>query len=222
MAGNGINNDFVVVPLIWAQQQDGALASDGISMKNYDQADVFLMIGTTVAQAGAVTMQQGVSVSSIGTALSFERYYRTGFVLKYDGASTATPAAAGETISGAGGGAGTIVQDTGSELICYGYNGTTFVDNETVTCSGGKTVVANGIQINEDIMVPATAISNTFDAAAVGNKMYCIPIHSSMLTDGYDCIELNVADMNTTDVAAWVVLSKPRYAGDTPQTAIYD
>lgn len=222
MAGNGINNDFVVVPLIWAQQQDGALASDIISMKNYDQADIYLMIGATVGQAGAVTLHQGTSVSSAGTALGFERYYRTGFILKYDGASSETPAAAGETISGAGGGAGTVVQDTGSQLVCYGYNGTTFVDNETVTCSGGKTVVANGIQVDTDRMVPATASSNTFDAAAVGSKMYCIPVHGSMLTDGYDCVELNVADMNTTDVAAWVILSKPRWIGDIPETAIYD
>jgi hypothetical protein len=142
--------------------------------------------------------------------------------LKYDGPSTSVIAAAGETISGAGGGAGTIYKDTGTELICYGYNGTTFVDNETVTLSGGKTVVANGIQINEDIMVPRTAASNTFNVAAVVDKMYCIPVDSAMLGEDYDCLELNVADLNTTDIAAWAVLTSPRYIGEVPETAIYD
>jgi len=217
-----INRDYVVVPLIWAQQHDGALVSDIVSMKNYDQADIYLMIGATVGQAGAVTLYQGQSVSSATTTLGFELYYRTGFMLNYNSPSTDTPAAPGETISGNGGGAGTIVADLGSKLICYGYNNTTFVDGETITFSGGKTAKADGIQYNEDIMVPATATNNTFNAAAVGSKMYCIPIRGSMLIDGYDCIKLSVADMNTTDIAAFVVLSKPRYIGEPPQTAIYD
>ncbi len=214
--------DFTVIPLIWADSYDGAVASDIFSMKNYGHADIYLMIGAVVGQAAAVTLHKGTSVSSAATALAFTRYYKTGFVLEYDGPSTDTPAAAGETISGAGGGAGTIYLDTGSKLICYGYNETTFVDNETVTCSGGKTVVANGIQKNEDILVPQTASSNTFNIEAVGNRLYCIPIDAADLGDGYDCLELNVADANTTEWAAWAVLSKPRYMQEIPETAIYD
>lgn len=217
---NGNNGDYNVVPLIWAVSNDGALASDIISLKNFIKADIYLMIGA-VTKAAAVTMHQGASVSSCATALSFERYYRTGFVLDYDGASSSTPAAAGETVTGAGGGIGYVAQDTGSRVICYSFNGTTFVDNEVLTFSGGKTAVANGIQKNEDIQVPMTAASNTFDIDAVANRIYCIPINASMLTDGYDCIELNIADADTTLYAAWAVMW-PRYAGDTPQTAIYD
>ena len=220
----GINNKFVVVPLLFAQQHDGALVGDVISLKNYNHADIFVMIGNTLGQAGAITLHKGATVGgSPSVALAFTRYFSTGFVLKYDGPSSSAPAAVGETISGAGGGAGTIVKDLGDRLICHSYNGTTFVDNETVTCSGGKTVVANGIQINEDIMVPRTAASNTFNVAAVVNKMYCIPIDSDVLGDDYPCVELNVADLNTTDIAAWAVLTGPRYiSGDEPETAIYD
>lgn len=213
--------DYHVTPLYWAQSHDGAIASDIISLKNYQQADIFLMIGA-VTQAAAVTLEKGASVSTAATALAFSRYYKTGFVLDYDGPSVDTPAAAAETISGAGGGAGTIYKDLGTRLICYGYNGTPFVDDETVTCSGGKTVVANGIQKNEDILVPMTATNNTFNIEAVANRLYKIPISADMLGDGYDCIELNIADANTTLYAAWAVLYGARYMAEIPETAIYD
>lgn len=217
-----INNDHVVVPLIWADNHDGAVASDIISLKNYRQADIYLMLGATVGQAAAVTLHKGTSVSSAATALAFTDYYSTGFVLEYDGASVETPAAAGETVTGANSGVGYVYQDMGGKLICYAYNGTTFVDNEVLTFSGGKTAVANGIQKNEDILVPRTATSNTFNIAAVGYKMYCIPITADMLGEGYDCLELNVADANATDWAAWVVLSGQRYMAEIPETAIYN
>ena len=61
---------YHVVPLIWAYSHDGAIASDIISLKNYKQADLFLMIAA-VTEAAAVTMKKGVSVSSCSTALAF-------------------------------------------------------------------------------------------------------------------------------------------------------
>jgi hypothetical protein len=216
------NNVIKTVPLLWPDSQDGALASDIISLKKYRQADIYIMIGATIGKAGAVTLHKGTSVSSAATALAFTRYLSTGFVLEYDGESVDTPAAAGETVTGAGGGIGYIYKDLGNKLICYAFNGTTFVDNEVLTFSGGKTAVANGIQKNEDILVPRTATSNTFDIAAVGNKMYCIPISAEDLGDGYDCLELNVADLDTTELAAWAVLSDARYMAEIPETAIYD
>lgn len=214
--------DFTVVPLLWPDSQDGALASDIISMKNYGHADIYIAIGGTIGQAGAVTLHKGTSVSAAATAMAFSRYMSTGFVLEYDGASVDTPAAKGETVTGAGGGVGYVHKDLGGKLICYAFNGTTFVDNEVLTFSGGKTAVANGIQKNEDILVPRTAASNTFDIAAVGSKMYCIPVDAEDLGEGYDCLELNVADLNTTELAAWAVLSKPRYMAEIPETALYD
>jgi hypothetical protein len=217
-----INADHVVVPILWPDSQDGALVADILSMKNYRQADLYIVIGGTIGKAGAVTLQKGTSVSSAATSMSFSKYFSTGFILKYDAPSVDTPAAAGETISAPGGGAATIYKDLGDRLICYGYNGTTFVDNELVTCSGGKTMTADGIQINEDIMVPRTASSNTFDIAAVGNKTYCIPVSAEDLGEGYDCLELNIADLDTTELVAFAVLSEPRYMGEIPETAIYD
>jgi len=217
-----INNQHVVVPLLWPDSQDGALVADILSLKNYRQADIYIMIGATIGKAGAVTLQKGTSVSSAATAMSFTKYFSTGFVLDYDGASVDTPAEAGETVTGAGGGVGYIYKDLGGRLICYAFNGKTFVDNEVLTFSGGKTAVANGIQKNEDIMVPRTAASNTFDIAAVGSQMYCIPVTADMLGDGYDCLELNIADLDTTELAAWAVLSDPRYMAEIPETAIYD
>jgi hypothetical protein len=216
----GINKEHVVVPLTWAVSNDGGFASDILNMKNYDQADIYLMIGA-VTKAAAVTMEKGPSVSSATVALAFERMYSTGFVLEYDGASTGTPAAVGETVTGAGGGVGYVVEDQGNRVICDRYNGTTYVDNEVLTFSGGKTAVANGIQKNEDILVPRDVVSNTFSITGVANKLYVIPVTASMLGDGYSCVELNMADADATLVAVWAVLSRPRYIGNPPETAIY-
>jgi len=214
--------DYHVVPLLWAQSTDGALASDIISLKFYKQADLYLMMGGTVGQVAAVTLHKGTSVSSCGTACSFDRYYKTGHLLKYDGASVDTPAAAAETVTGEGGGISYVYQDLGGKLVCYAFNGTTFVDNEVLTFSGGKTAVADGIQYNEDILVPMTASSNTFNIEATANRIYMIPVSSDMLGDGYDTLELNIADANSSLYAAWAVLYGARYMAEIPETAIYD
>lgn len=213
---------YQVTPLIWAYSHDGAIASDIISLKNYKQADIFLMIGA-VTKAAAVTVKKGANVTTCATACAFSRFYKTGFVLDYDGASNETVEAAGAAFTGAGGGAGVVFQDTGNKIIGYEYNGTTFVDNETVTfTSSGRTVVANGIQKNEDILVPMTASSNTFNIEAVANRLYKIPITSDMLGDGYDTVCLNIADADTTLYAAFAVLYGARYSAEIPETALYD
>jgi len=217
-----MQNLYHVVPLIWAQSKDGAIASDVLSLKNYKQADFFLMIGA-VTKAAAVTMKKGVSVSSCSTALAFTRYYKTGFVLDYDGPSDDKVEAAGAAFTGAGGGAGVVYKDTGSRIYGYEYNGTTFVDNETVTfTSSARTVVADGIQKYEDILIPMTAASNTFDIEATANRLYKVPISADMLGDGYDCVCMNIADADTTLYAAWAVLYGARYQAEIPETALYD
>lgn len=217
-----MQNLYHVVPLIWAQSKDGAIASDVLSLKNYKQADFFLMIGA-VTKAAAVTMKKGVSVSSCTTALTFTRYYKTGFVLDYDGASDEIVESAAAAFTGAGGGAGVVYKDTGSRIYGYEYNGTTFVDNETVTfTTSGRTVVADGIQKYEDILIPMTAASNTFDIEATANRLYKVPISADMLGDGYDCVCMNIADADTTLYAAWAVLYGARYQAEIPETALYD
>jgi hypothetical protein len=223
----GINNKFVKVPLTFpGADVTGTTSSDIISLKNYNHVDLFITVGSAIGKAAAVTLNKSAAVAAATVSLPFTKFLSTGFILKYDSPSVSTIAAADETISGAGGGAGTIYKDTGTELICYGYNGTTFVDNETVTLSGGKTVVANGIQINEDIMVPrstASATTYTFDLAAVANKQYCIPIDADMLGEDYDCVQVEIADCDTvTYLTIDAILTEPRYIGDIPETAIYD
>lgn len=210
------------VTLLEPQQHDGALAGDIISLKNFRKCDIFLRIGSTVGQAAAVTLHKGSSVSAAATALAFSRYRSSGFRLKYDGASVDTPAAAGETATGAGGAIGYVAQDLGGEVICYAWNGTAFIDNEVLTFSGGKTAVVDGTLFNEDIMVERTASSNTFNITAVGSQTYHIPITADMLGDGYDCLEFNLADANTTDLVAFAILSEPRFEAAVEETAIYD
>lgn len=218
-----INNDFVIVPMTFPTvDQTSTVSSDIISLKNYGHADLVIQVGP-IGKAAAVTLDKSSAVAAATADCAFSRYLSTGFVLEYDGASVDTPAAKGETVTGAGGGVGYIHQDLGGKLICYAFNGTTFVDNEVLTFSGGKTAVANGIQKNEDIMVPRTATSNTFDLAAVANKQYCIPIDASDLGEGYDCVQVEIADCDTaTHLAIYAVLSEPRYSGAVPETAIYD
>jgi len=218
-----INNDFVVVPLTFPTvDQTGTISSDIFSMKNYRHAEIVIQVGP-IGKAAAVTLNKSAAVAAATVALAFSRYLSTGFVLEYDGASVDTPAAAGETVTGAGGGIGYVYQDFGGKLVCYAYNGTTYVDNEVLTFSGGKTAVANGIQKNEDIMVPRTASSNTFNLAAVASKQYVIPIDADDLLDGYDCAQVEIADCDTaTHVAIFAILSEPRYMAEIPETAIYD
>ena len=215
--------DFVKVPLTFpTTDQTSTVSSDIFSMGRYRHADLCITVGA-IGKAAAVTLNKSAAVAAATVALAFTRYYSTGFVLDYDGASVDTPAEKDETVTGDGGGVGYIHRDLGGRLICYAYNGTTFVDNEVLTFSGGKTAVANGIQKNEDIMVPRTAASNTFNIAAVANKQYIIPLESDELGDGYDCAQVEIADCDTaTHLAIDAILSKPRYMAEIPETAIYD
>lgn len=219
-----LNLDYVKVPLTFPTiDQTGTVSSDIASMKNYGHVDLFITVGP-IGKAAAITLNKSAAVAAATVALAFTKFYSTGFVLEYDGASNDVVESAGAAFTGAGGGAGVVYRDTGNKLIAYGYNGTSFVDNETITfTSSGRTAVANGIQKNEDIMVPRTAASNTFDLAAVANKQYCIPIDAADLGDGYDCIQVEVADCDTaTHISIDAIFSKPRYGSVTPETAIYD
>jgi len=219
-----LNIDYVKVPLTFpTTDQTSTVSSDIASMKNYGHVDLFITVGP-IGKAAAITLNKSAAVAAATVALAFTKFYSTGFVLEYDGASNEVIEAAGAAFTGAGGGAGVVYKDTGNKLIAYGYNGTTFVDNETITfTTSGRTAVANGIQKNEDIMVPRTASSNTFDLAAVASKQYCIPIDAADLGDGYDCIQVEVADCDTaTHIAIDAIFSKPRYGSEIPETAIYD
>jgi len=221
----GQNNKWTVVPGWSPVDKNGGGNSDIISLKNYHQAEAYIITGAAVTQTAAVTMQQGVDVATVATALPFTRYYETGLMLKYDGASTGVAAAAGETATGAGAGVCTVLEDLGGILIGYNWNSTAFVDNEVLTFSGGKTAVVDGLLYNEDVLIPRVATANTFNITQVldVNKIFMIPINSSMLNDNMDCIELVIADPLTPSLmVCFYILSQPRFAGLPMQTAIYD
>jgi hypothetical protein len=219
-----IKSDIHIVPAVFPiDLSGGAQAGDFVSMKNYGHCDVVIMIGPTAGATCAVTLDKATAVAGGTTELEFTTYYSTGFRLDYDGASG--PFTVGETVTGGGGGTGVVVYDNGDHLICHTFNGTTFVDDETIT--GGtslNTASANGIQKNEDILVPRTASSNTFTIPATANRTYVIPIDDTMLGDGYDCLQVDLADAGSsqTDGVAFYVMSQPRYAGEIAETAIYD
>ena len=223
----GLNNKYAVVPLNVPTDHANLWAGDVISLKNYHQAEMYFATGAAFTKTAAVTLHQGVSVADCATALGFTLYYETGMMLKYDAASTGVGAAAGETATGdTSGGIVVIVEDLNGILMGYkGDDITAFADNEGLTFSGGKTAVVDGVLYNEDIMVPRTAALNTFNVTAALdiNKIYCIPVNSSMLNEGMDCIEVNMADCDQPSImAAWAILSQPRYAGIPMPTAIYD
>jgi hypothetical protein len=222
-----INKTYVKVPLTFPTVDvTSTTSSDIISLKNYNHVDLFITVGAAIGKAAAVTLDKSGAVAAATAELAFTKFLSTGCVLKYTTPSVATIAAKDETIAGAGGAAATLYKDTGSELIMHSWDGDTFVDGETVTLSGGKTVVADGIQINEDIMVPretASATTYTFNLEAVANRQYCIPIDADMLGDGYDCVEVEIADCDTvTHLAIDAILTEPRYIGDIPETVLYD
>jgi hypothetical protein len=218
-----INIDYAKVPLLFpTTDQTSTVSSDIASMKNYGHVDLCINVGS-IGKAAAVTLEKSAAVAAASTSLSFTKYYSTGFILDYDGASSETPAAAAETVTGDGGGIGYVYKDLGGRLICYAHNGTAFVDDEVLTFSGGKTATADGIQKNEDIMVPRTATSDTFDLAAVDDKQYIIPIDAADLEDGYDCIQVEIADCESaTHLSIDAIFSKPRYGSEIPETVLYD
>ena len=224
----GLNNKYAVVPGWFPVDKNGGGASDIITLKDYHQAEIYIMTGAAVTQTAAVTLDQGVSVSSCDTDLAFTLYYETGLMLNYDGASTGVGAAPGETATGAATGVMTIFEDLGGILVGNKWGADqVFVDNEVLTFSGGKTAVVDGTLYNEDIMVPTVLAAgvDTFNITQVidFHKTYMIPVNSSMLNEGMDCIELNIADPLTPSLmACFYILSQPRHAGLPMQTAIYD
>ena len=220
----GINNKYAVVSGWAPVDKATGGSSDVISLKNYNVAEIYVMTGASITQTAAITLQQGISVASCTTSLPFETYYEQGLKLKYDGESSTTPAATGETATGAATGVGTVYEDRGNELVLYNWNSTAFDDNEVLTFSGGKTAVVNGTLYDEDAMIPRTATANTFNLTQVldVNKIFMIPINGAMLTDGMDCIKLTVGDLTAAILGCFYVLSEPRYSETPMPTAIYD
>ena len=205
--------------------KNGGGTSDIICMKGYEMAEFWIITGAAVTATAAVTMVQGLNVTTCATALSFDRYFDSGCRLKYDGVNTNLTAAPGETAIGASNASGYVYRDFGGEVILYGRDETAYVDNEVLTFSGGKTAVVDGTLYNEDIMLPRTATSDTFEITQVhdANRRFMIPISASMLTKPNDCVALTIADPSSPSLmCCFVVLSNCRTAKIPMPTAIYN
>jgi hypothetical protein len=200
----------------------GANAGDYISLKNAIRAAVSIDIGVTTGTC-VVTMAQAKDVAATATkTLSFTKYWMSGTKLRYTGATGLFTV--GETVTGAGGGSGVVYADSGSYLYLYTVNATAYVDGETLT--GGTSAItasADGIGIDEDIMLPVTCAS-TFTIPAVSNKKYWIEINPSELdvANGFDCVKVHLAQANNGCIGSAEYIIEPKIKSVPMQTAIYD
>lgn len=211
------------VPAIWpVDLTSGANAGDYISLKNALQVAIDISIGVTTGTA-VVTLNQAKNVAASGAkALAFTKYWMSGAKLKYT-APTGT-FTVGETVTGAGGASGVVYKDTGSALYLYTVNATAFVNGETIT--GGTSAItasADGIGIDEDVMLPCTCAS-TFTIPAVSNRKYWIEIDPSSLdvANGFDCIMVNIAQAGAGCIGGADYLIEPKYSNLPMDTAIYN
>ena len=213
-----------IVPAIWPCDLNTAdNPGDYVSMKNYKHLTVFIFV-KTMGATSAVTLKQAQNVAGTGEkALAFTQYLMTGSKWRFTGLSGAFQV--GETVTGAGGASGVVYEIGADYLLVYTVNATAVVDAETLTGgTSGATATANGVGINEDILLPVTCAS-TFTIPAVVLRSYVIEVEASTLdlANGFDCVRVQVEDPGTAGLGAAIyVLSEPRYAGIPMETAIYD
>jgi len=224
---DAINNLYKVVKALTAMPSDasaGALVGDIISMKNWGHCDILIRAGSTVDGNAAVTVHKGVSVSSAATTLAFTRYLQQGKRLHIKDATGQFTV--GETVTGASTSTtGKVYKDLGDSLILYdclvstpAFTAETINGGTSLYTATGVVTVAGGTYADDecDLMVPRTASSNTFNILGTTQVecLYCIPIDAADLLDGYDCLELNIADTGAGSNAyidAVYILSEPRY-----------
>jgi hypothetical protein len=204
----------------------GANPGDYVSLKDYQKLGI-LISQNTAAGTAAVTLVQAKDVAATGAkALAFTRYWMTGVKLNYDGATGRFTV--GETVTGAGGGSGVVYYDNGSYLLLYTVNATAFVDNEVLTGgTSGTTASADGIGINEDIMLPVDLAAgvNTFTIPAVAQRKYGIEITPDMLdrANDYDCVRVHIAQATAAGIGSCVYILEDGKSKTVPMpTAIYN
>jgi len=224
-----INAKIKVVKALGDMPSDasaGALTGDIISMKNWGHCDILIRTGSTFDADAAVTLHKGSSVSSAATSLEFTRYYQQGKKLYIKDATGQFTV--GETVTGGSSSTtGKVYKDCGSYLILYDCLVSTpaFTKNEEISGgTSGYTATVDATQSGGssygddecDLLVPRTASSNTFNllGSTEVECIYVIPVSAAMLGDGYDCLELNIANSGGGSNAyadAFYILSEPRY-----------
>ena len=202
----------------------GANPGDYINLKNVIQAAVSIVVGVVAGGGTAVvTLVQAKDVAATAVkTLAFTKYWMTGAKLKYT-APTGT-FTVGETVTGAGAATGVVYRDTGSYLLLYTTSATAFVTGELLTGgTSGVTALADGIGIDEDIMLPVTCAS-TFTIPAVSNKKYWIEIDPSTLDvdGGFDCVRVHIAQAGASNIGSADYIYEPKHRALPSPTVIYD
>jgi hypothetical protein len=208
----------------------GPFSGDIISMKGYGHCDVLISIGAAAGTC-VVSMDKSAAVAAATVELPFTRYYASGFRIDITGASGRfaedSGFTAGDTITGGTSGATAVVhRDMGDHLLCHTWSGTAFTLAETITGTSLVTATTASLRKNEDMMLPrrtASATTYTFTIPAVANQKYLIPFDDGELGEGYDCLQVELADATAATVGeALYILTEPKYMGTPPLTAIYD
>ncbi|MBN1574548.1 MAG: hypothetical protein JW984_15230 [Deltaproteobacteria bacterium] len=100
------------------------------------------------------------------------------------------------------------------------------MDAETIT--GGTslyTATANGAGQDEDILLEKAVDSDTFTIPAVSNRTYAIEVRGEDLSDGYDCVQLRLAQAGAGSSSIGVaiaILYEPNFHRIPMGTGIYD
>jgi len=222
---HGIGEKYNIVSLYHPVAADGGTASDKLNMKGWENCDIVITSGVA-AGTMAITLDKDTAVGGSGaTALAFTTYYVTGIKVPVKSRNDIAFSAA-ETITATGGLSATFREDIGSHILMTDWNGTTIVDAETMTGgTSGATGVIIGAYEYEDVLIKMTAASNTFNVTATNNQTYIIPISAAMMGDGYDVLEIDMADPSSGTVITSVhaVLTGVRYKGyPTFISGIYD
>lgn len=213
------------VPVVWpVNLRTGANNGGVISMKGYGRCCFYIVVGT-VDGTVAVTLYEATSVAGAGVQqLSLDKMYTTGqrlLITSPTGVFTV-----GETVTGDGGATGVVVKASRDDVLLHTRNATAFVDAETIT--GGTslyTATANGAGQDEDILLEKAVDSDTFTIPAVSNRTYAIEVRGEDLSDGYDCVQLRLAQAGAGSSSIGVaiaILYEPNFHRIPMGTGIYD
>ena len=214
-----------LVPAIWpVDLSSGANTGDYVSMKGYNRCKCYIICNDTAGTA-VVTAYQATAVAATGEkALGFDYAWKTGGQLKIN---TATGVfTVGETITGAGGASAVVVEASRDLVTFHTRNATAFVDTELVTgATSGYTAVADGTDINTDILCRVAVTSDTFTIPDVHNKVYMVEWTAAELDvdNGFDCIRIHVAQAGGSGIGAAVyILEEPMFSEDPMLNATFD
>ncbi len=201
-----------IVQLIGPEDlSEGASTSLWISMENVHHGMIVLSVGDLAGAAAAVTLDQATDNVGAGSkTLSFDKMYRSGQRLKFDGRSAANFTVGEDVTGGSSSNVMTVTHVSSDQLTGYiitagSGTGTTWTDNEVLTGgSSGATAAANGTGTDEDIQVEVVVGSDTFNIDTLTFKHYVIMVDHTMLDadNDFNHFQLDIADAASSETQA--------------------